>query len=359
MNVYEIEGKFNKAKVAATYLEDSAFAQIQELCNKEHFADSRICIMPDVHAGKGCTIGTSMTIHGIVEPNMVGVDIGCGMNTTIFKTGQPVDLEVLDSIIRANVPSGGKIHDAPIESFGGYDFIAPVNTERAEASIGTLGWGNHFIELALIDSGSYALTIHSGSRSLGVMVCDYHQKIADSGKGYLEGQEYENYLHDMDLAQKYASLNRDTMRRSILSALEKHQKVEVLETFSTVHNFIDMENPVFVLRKGAIPAHLNQKCLIPLNMRDGCLICLGKGNPEWNCTAPHGAGRILSRGQAKRFLTMEEFQSDMEGIYTTCLSESTLDESPRAYKPMEQIVENTTEIVEIIDVVKPVYNFKA
>ena len=359
MNVYEIQGKYNKAKVSATYLEDSAFAQIQELCNKEHFSDSKICIMPDAHAGKGCTIGTSMTIHGVLEPNLVGVDIGCGMDTTVFKTNQPVDLGLLDQIIRTKVPSGAKIHNEPIETFGRYDFVAPVDESRTEASIGTLGGGNHFIELSLTDSGNYVLTIHSGSRSLGVMVCSYHQGVADSGKGYLEGQAYEDYLHDMHLAQGYADLNRETMRRLILSALEKHQNIEVQESFSTVHNFIETDNTVPVLRKGAIPAYLNQKCLIPLNMRDGCLICVGKGNQEWNWTAPHGAGRVLSRGKAKKTLSLDDFQNDMEGIFTTCVSESTLDECPRAYKPKEQIIENITEMVDVVEVIKPVYNFKA
>lgn len=356
--MFEIRGKHNVARVLSSFVEDSAFAQIQELCNREHFADSRICIMPDVHAGKGCTIGTSMTIHGIVEPNLVGVDIGCGMHVTRFSSEKEIDLSALDAIIRSFVPFGGTIHQTAVETFSCDAFVAPVSAERSEKSLGTLGGGNHFIELSKEETGDYVLTIHSGSRSLGVSVCSFHQGIADAGKGYLEGDAFDAYIHDMALAQDYAALNRETIWGIISKEIQKTNAIKVNEQFQTIHNYIDMDSETHILRKGAVSACLGEKIIIPMNMRDGCLICLGKGNADWNFTAPHGAGRILSRGDAKRNLSLEEFREDMGNVFTTCVSEKTLDEAPRAYKPMETILENIHELVDVETIIKPVYNFK-
>lgn len=400
--VIEIKGRFNTAKCYASVLEEQAAAQIRLVCDQEAFAGSRIRIMPDVHAGMGCTIGTTMTITDKVVPGMVGVDIGCGMETVVLAE-RDIDFEALDRLIRAEIPSGQNIREVPhpyqdevnLRELCCYDRI---NTFRAERSIGTLGGGNHFIEVDRDEEGTLYLVVHSGSRHLGTQVANFYQdegwrllcgcgqrQIAEvmaqlkaEGRfqeiqptidamkrkeksytgipkelAYVEGDFFHEYIHDMKLTQHYAMLNRKAMTEVILRGMG-HTEVE---RFTTIHNYIDTDE--MILRKGAVSAKAGEKLLIPINMRDGSLICRGKGNEDWNCSAPHGAGRLMSRRQASRTLSLEDFRDAMEGIYTTCVEKATLDESPMAYKSMEDIVENIGPTAEILQVIKPVYNFKA
>lgn len=547
----ELKGKYNSCKVFTDGIDSETISQLTSLLNQEFVSDSQVRIMPDTHAGKGCVIGTTMTITNKVVPNLVGVDIGCftgdtkvwlssgyyesikllvGKNfivdsfdeeqkcfvrskavalktrenaslvsvtykskitnniTTVRCTPdhkflvstdnscsysevtwveakdlvkgmrlvseddyvyvesvtelqekedvyclsvddthnfvldggiivhncgmravklaeKHLDLPNLDSVIHKYIPAGFEIHEEAIAASGVANILAPVNVDKAFKSLGTLGGGNHFIEVDVDKNGDYWLVIHTGSRHLGIEVCDYYQNLAyeniklkqHDGKtiqelsrelvdeytkagrkkeiskaltklrsdykathvtvpfelAYLEGQAMQDYLHDMKLAQEHAKINRETIAKQIL----KYAKLTWVESFDTIHNYIDVDN--MVLRKGSISAQAGEKVIIPMNMRDGSLICIGKGNPDWNYSAPHGAGRILSRSKAKDTISMAEYQESMKGIYTTSVNRGTIDESPMVYKPIEEIMKNIEDTVEIVDVIKPVYNFKA
>ena len=363
----EITGTYNTAKVYTNSLEDSAKGQIQILCNQLFVVGSKIRIMPDVHAGKGCTIGTTMTIGDKVVPNLVGVDIGCGMETVRLKEKR-VELPKLDSFIRQNIPCGREVRERPHRGHGRIDIgelrcIKKLDTRRAKESLGTLGGGNHFIELDKDNDGNIYLV--TGSRNLGKKIAEYYQDKAYKALGgrsqtdipyelaYLEGQNLEDYLHDMAIMQNFASLNRRIIKEVILDGM----KLKEEGCFSTIHNYIDIESGI--LRKGAVSAKQGEKLLIPINMRDGSLICTGIGNPDWNYSAPHGAGRLMSRKDAESSFTVSAFKKEMEGIYTTSVNSDTLDECPMAYKPMDEIINNISETVKIERIIKPIYNFKA
>lgn len=363
----ELRGKYNSAKVFTENIDPEAVNQIIELCNQEFVRGSKIRIMPDVHSGAGCVIGTTMTIADKAVPNLVGVDIGCGMYT--LRLGKiKLDLEKLDRVINSKIPSGFDIRRSPHELASEIDLTKLrcrgfVDLDRGYLSIGTLGGGNHFIEVNQDSTGSLYLVIHSGSRNIGLQVAEYYQKLAykklkDNVKipkalAYLEGRDFDDYLHDLEIMQQYARLNRQAMAETILAAMELTPE----DTFTTIHNYIDTKN--MILRKGAISAQKGEKVLIPINMRDGSVIAVGKGNPDWNYSAPHGAGRLLSRRQAMAQLSVTEFQKEMKGVYTTSVGKATLDEAPMAYKPMDEILENIQDAVEVVEVIKPVYNFKA
>lgn len=398
--MFEVSGRYNTAKIFTDVVDQSAIAQVIELCNQEFVSGSRIRLMPDIHAGAGCTIGTTMTITDKVVPNLVGVDIGCGMETIRIRESH-IELQKLDKLIQEKIPSGFSIREKPhryLEQINLSELCCSkhVNLLRAEKSIGTLGGGNHFIEANKDESGRIYVVVHSGSRHLGLEVANYYQnegyqilnhtddatirlvieamKADGKQKGiqkelkrlksikqtsipkelaYVSGELFEQYIHDMKIVQRYAELNRLAMMDEIVKGMGIH----VEEQFTTVHNYIDMD--AMILRKGSVSAKLGEKLLIPINMRDGSLICVGKGNEDWNYSAPHGAGRLMSRAQAKQTFTVSEFRKQMQDIYTTSVSRSTLDECPMAYKDMSAIVDNIEPTVEIISVIKPIYNFKA
>ena len=395
-----LNGKYNSAKVFTDNIEQDAIAQIIAFCSQPLSEGAHIRIMPDVHAGAGCTIGTTMTITDKVIPNLVGVDIGCGMETVRLKE-KHIELQKLDKLIYEKIPSGFAIREKPhrygekidLTELYCYKHIDPL---RAEKSIGTLGGGNHFIEADKGEDGSIYIVIHSGSRHLGVETAKFYQneayrrlnkssdkeaaeliarlkaegrekqiqselkKLANTKTtdvpmhlAYCEGELFEQYIHDMKIVQKFAMLNRQAMMDEIIKGMHLH----VEEQFTTIHNYIDTHT--MILRKGAVSAQAGEKLLIPINMRDGSLICTGKGNADWNCSAPHGAGRLMSRSQAKQSFTVSEFKKQMAGIYTTSVNAQTLDECPMAYKSMEDIVDNIGDTVEINEVITPIYNFKA
>ena len=398
----EIRGKFNTAISFAKTIEDTAREQIRRMCNYEFTRDSKIRIMPDVHAGKGCTIGTTMTVTDKAVPNIVGVDIGCGMYTVKLETDS-LDFEKIDEAAHY-IPSRRNVWDFRQEKFDLTElncYRSLKETRRIEKSLGTLGGGNHFIEIDRAGDGTFYLVIHTGSRNLGKQVAEIYQHLAiDLAKGkdkffqqkeeiiavykslgrkkeiqsklkelekeyrgkqasmpedlcYVHGKYFHQYLHDMELCQTFARRNRELIAKILLGKAG----LTGGESFHTVHNYIDVGE--LIIRKGAIAAHKDEKVLIPINMRDGSVLAVGKGNAEWNFSAPHGAGRIMSRGTAKELLSMEEYKNSMAGIYTTSISEGTLDESPQAYKSLDDILDVIGDTVEIIEVMKPVYNFKA
>jgi len=382
----------NDIKIYATTLDDVALEQIKELGKFEAYLNSKIRIMPDCHAGAGCTIGTTMEIKDKITPNLVGVDIGCGMLTVKLKETD-IDLQKLDAIINEFIPNGFNTHTEQKAEFDFNKLIAKnLNVDRAKVSIGSLGGGNHFIEVGKTSKDELYLVIHSGSRNIGGQVAKYYQNIAienltdntkerelliaklkkegrqnEIGKelkklkkpeinkdlAYLIGSNFDNYMHDMELMQKYAVLNRRTMANIIL---EKAGLTEV-EAFETIHNYIDFKR--MILRKGAVSAENGETLLIPINMRDGSIIAKGKGNEDWNYSAPHGAGRLMGRRQAHKNLNFDEFKEQMKDIYSTSILTETLDEAPNAYKPMNEILEAIGETAEVIDIIKPIYNFKA
>ena len=394
----ELRGKYAEAKVFTDVVDQESISQVIGLLNQPYAQGSRVRMMPDIHAGAGCTVGTTMTIGDKVCPNLVGVDIGCGMETVILKD-KHMELQKLDKLIRAEIPSGFDIRTKPHRYAGEIDLeklkcVKHVDLNRAEKSIGTLGGGNHFIEANQDEEGRLYIVIHSGSRRLGLEIANYYQEagfkalnsrkseiealIADLKRqgreqeietvlrelksrpvnvpkplAYLEGWLLEDYLHDMAIAQRYADLNRRAMMDTIL----KGMGLKALDRFTTIHNYIDLEHGI--LRKGAVSAQAGERLLIPINMRDGSLICTGRGNEDWNCSAPHGAGRLMSRSQAKQSFTVNEFKKQMQGIYTTSVGQATLDECPMAYKSMEDIVDNIGPTAEIVNIIKPIYNFKA
>ncbi len=396
----ELKGTYNEAKIFTDHADESSIAQVRVLLEQEFVSDSRIRLMPDIHAGAGCTIGTTMTITDKIVPNLVGVDIGCGMETALLKE-KHIELQKLDKIIYEKIPSGFEIREKTHPYFDEIDLTQlycykHINPARAEKSLGTLGGGNHFIEADKDEDGNLYLVVHSGSRHLGLEVAQYYQEegwkalngtakkdikllIADlkaQGReqeiqaaiearkstvktdvprmlAYVTGDLFGQYIHDMKIIQKYAVLNRQAMMREIVKGMKLHVK----EQFTTVHNYIDTD--AMILRKGAVSAKKGEKLLIPVNMRDGSLICTGKGNEDWNESAPHGAGRLMSRSAARQAFTVSEFKKQMSGVYTTSVNKGTLDECPMAYKGMEEIVANIADTAEIDKIIRPVYNFKA
>ena len=403
MNTIEIKGKINTAICYAKVVEDEAIEQIRRMCDYPMTEGSKIRIMPDVHAGKGCTIGTTMTIKDKAVPNVVGVDIGCGMYTVNLGK-QAIDLEKLD-MAAFYIPSGRDVWEGRVERFditGLKCYRQLKDAKRLERSLGTLGGGNHFIEVDRAADGTQYLIIHSGSRNLGKQVAEYYQSLAvdlDKGIGeyleareelirtykeqgrrseiqtalkelyekkyhegaltmpddlcFLSGRYLDDYLHDVEICQAFAKRSREKMAEILM------EKTGLAggEAFHTIHNYIDTDE--MILRKGSIAAHKGERVLIPINMRDGSVIAIGKGNPEWNYSAPHGAGRLMSRTAAKNNLSMEEYKETMKGIYTSSVCEATLDEAPMAYKSLDDIIDVIRESVDIVDVMKPIYNFKA
>lgn len=395
-----IQGLYNTAVCYTPELEELAANQIKAVCDQAEFAGCKIRIMPDVHAGKGCTIGTTMTIQDKIVPGMVGVDIGCGMETVELAEHE-IDFDKLDDLIRKEIPYGREVRDTLHALNAEIDLTQlrcadQVNLNRAMRSIGTLGGGNHFIEVDRSEDGRLFLIVHSGSRHLGTEVAEYYQnegrralwgganyqvqeviaQLKAEGRfkeiqktisalreehelsipkdlAYVEGKLFEDYIHDMKITQQFAMLNRKAMVDVIMMGMG----FTAVESFTTIHNYIDTD--AMILRKGSVSAMTGEKLLIPINMRDGSLICVGKGNQAWNCSAPHGAGRLMSRRAAFNALSMEEFKREMEGIYTTCVLPDTLDESPMAYKSMDEIIDQIGPTAEIVERIRPVYNFKA
>lgn len=396
----EIKGQVNTAVCFAKVIEDEAIEQIRRMCDYEFTAGSQIRIMPDVHAGKVCTIGTTMTVTDKAVPNIVGVDIGCGMYTVNLGNVE-IDMEQMDAAAHF-IPSGLNVWEGRKEHFellGLRCYRGLKDAKRLERSLGTLGGGNHFIEIDQAADGTKYLVIHSGSRNLGKQVAEFYQRLAiDLNKGkeeyfakrdaliaeykaagrrneiqdalkalkwesreatipedlcFVYGQYLEDYLHDVEICQRFARRSRELMAEIILQRLG----IEAIDAFHTIHNYIDTDE--MILRKGAIAAHRGEKVLIPINMRDGSVLAIGKGNPDWNYSAPHGAGRIMSRTAAKEQLDLDEYRREMEGIYTTSVNEATLDEAPMAYKSLSDIIDVIQESVDVIEVLKPIYNFKA
>ena len=364
-----LKGKYNEATVYTDNLEAEAKAQIIELLNQDFIAGAKVAIMPDVHSGIGCTIGFTADLGDKVIPNIVGVDIGCGMLT--IELGKiEFDLAELDEIIYAYVPSGFKVHPSRHTRFPAlqemYCYRELKDTRRLERSLGTLGGGNHFIEVNVDKNENKYLVIHTGSRNLGKQVADYYQKQAIKlcqGKGnypkalcFLTGRWRERYLHDMKICQEYAGLNRKIIADNILQHLLGKTTAD-FSTFSTIHNYLDFTDNI--IRKGAISARKGEKVIIPINMRDGSILAVGKGNAGWNYSAPHGAGRIMSRTQARKTFDLSAYKETMTGIYSTSVNKATIDECPMAYKPIEEILKHIHDTVEVIDIIKPIYNFKA
>ena len=401
--MFELRGQYNSCVVFTDNADAETQSQLMSILNLECYADNQIRIMPDCHAGKGCVVGTTMTIKDKICPNLVGVDIGCGMLAIKLKE-RKIDLPALDSAIRKFVPSGFSVHERKVMNFDFSKLQAFTKVDYDLQSLGTLGGGNHFIEVDRDSNDNLWLVVHTGSRHLGIDVCKYHQDLAydllkakaaggdivqkrkdliaelmEKGRfksigpalkklndefkatrvsiphelAYLEGTSFDDYLNDMRIVQEFAKCNREMIVKLILKATKLHE----VDRFDTVHNYIDLDN--MILRKGSISAQKDELVLIPMNMRDGSLICKGKGNPDWNFSAPHGAGRVLSRSKAKDAISMKDFKDSMDGIFSTSISTSTLDEAPQAYKPMEEIVRCIEPTVEIVDVIKPIYNFKA
>lgn len=361
-----IKGKANQAIVYTENLDPVTEKQIVELCNQEFCKESVIRIMPDAHAGMGCTIGTTMTLDDKVVPNMVGVDIGCGIEVSIL-VNKNINLDELDRTIRRLIPGGFNIRktehpyadDVPFAKLKCKKYL---DLNRGRLSIGTLGGGNHFIEVNKDSNANLYLVIHSGSRNIGKQVAEYYQRVAYKklasksirrDMAYLQGRDFEDYIHDMKIIQRYAVINRKAMTDEIVNAMG----LEVRDHFTTIHNYIDTKN--MILRKGAISAQKGERVIIPINMRDGSIIAIGKGNPDWNYSAPHGAGRVMSRTQAKKELSLKEFQGSMDSVYTTCVNRSTLDEAPMVYKPMEEIIKYIHPTVDVVEVIRPIYNYKA
>jgi len=395
----ELQGKYASAKVFTDVVDNESISQVINLLNQPYVESSIVRMMPDIHAGAGCTIGTTMTIKDKICPNLVGVDIGCGMETTRIKE-KHIEPQKLDKVIRAGIPSGFEIRKKAHRFANSIDLrelhcAKRVDIDRAYLSIGTLGGGNHFIEANSDDEGNIYIVVHSGSRHLGLEIANFYQDAAyksltsyskeeidakieelkAAGKqkeiqqvlkglkakhspipkplAYVEGELFEQYLHDMKIAQRFAELNRQAMIDTIIKDMGFH----VVEQFTTIHNYIDTDN--MILRKGSVSAQAGERLLIPINMRDGSLLCTGKGNEDWNFSAPHGAGRLMSRSAAKESFTVSEFKKQMEGIYTTSVNRSTLDECPMAYKGMSDIVDNIGPTSTIDAIIKPIYNFKA
>lgn len=395
-----LKGKYNEAKIFADTADEASAAQVRLLLDQEFTAGSKIRMMPDIHAGAGCTIGTTMTVTDRLVPNLVGVDIGCGMETVVLKE-KHLELQKLDKLIYEKIPSGFQVREGTHPYFEQTALEElycwkQIDQKRAEKSLGTLGGGNHFIEVDQDEQGVNYLVIHSGSRHLGVEVAEYYQqegykalngstkkdidKMIEEFKAqgrqkeiqksiverkqtvrtdvpknlaYVSGELFDQYIHDMKIVQDYARLNRLAMLREIVKGMRLH----LTDQFTTIHNYIDTET--MILRKGAVSAKKGERLLIPVNMRDGSLICVGKGNADWNESAPHGAGRLMSRSAARQSFTVSEFKKQMSGIYSTSVNQETLDECPMAYKAMDDIVKHLSDTAAIEKVIRPIYNFKA
>lgn len=402
----EVVGKYNTAKVFTDTVDETSLKQIKMLCNQEFTEGAKIRLMPDVHAGAGCTIGTTMTINDKIVPNLVGVDIGCGMETLVIKadseTSQKFDPAHLDRCIRKCIPSGFDINKVPHKyaALVEWDKVKGKYTKKkAQLSMGTLGGGNHFIEVDRDEKGNLYIVVHSGSRHAGLEIANYYQRMAwkqmngnqrsdisdlinklkEEGRhaeiereveelkaqvitpvppdlAYVSGYLFDDYINDMRIMQKFAALNRKAMI-DVISIGLRIAPNDIMEQFTTIHNYIDTEK--MILRKGSVSAQKGEKLLIPINMRDGSLVCVGKGNEDWNCSAPHGAGRLMSRSMARKELDLEEFKAEMAGIYSTTVSLETIDEAPMAYKTMDDIVANIAPTADIVKIIKPIYNFKA
>lgn len=436
--MFEIEGKYNKAKVFATTVENECISQITDLCNQKWLEGCDIAIMPDCHAGKGCTIGTTIKLKDKVCPSLVGVDIGCGMLAIEIPTQFSLNLEHIDDFIVNHIPNGFSVNEKIIYHRKDFNlknlrcYKQLKNVEYLKKSVGSLGGGNHFIEVNQTFLGKKCLVIHTGSRNLGKQVAEYYQNVADEycnhsiknhqesrkslisqlkAEGrlkeineklkefdanyqhtqkiphdlcYLEGRDAQNYLHDVELCSQFASMNRIHIAQRILSfiaidngfdkdttqvlitydsphsfkvaILDRDNRIFTTLGFETIHNYIGADN---ILRKGAISANIGEKVIIPINMRDGSIIGIGKGNPSYNFSGPHGAGRLMSRSSAKEKVNFKEYQKSMEGIYSSSVCQSTMDESPMVYKSIDEIIDNICESVELVDIIKPIYNFKA
>ena len=398
--MFILKGKYNEAKFFADSADETSVSQVLLLLDQDFVSGSRIRMMPDIHAGAGCTIGTTMTVTDKIVPNLVGVDIGCGMETVAVRE-KHIELQKLDKLIYEKIPSGFQIREKTHRYYEQIDLeelycYRQIHAVRAEKSLGTLGGGNHFIEVDKDEEGTIYVVVHSGSRHLGVEVAQYYQeeaykalngqtkkdigqRIADlkaQGRekeiqksiaelkntvktnipkvlAYVSGELFDQYIHDMKIVQNYAGLNRKAMMDEIIKGMKLH----VTSQFTTIHNYIDTD--AMILRKGAVSAKKGEKLLIPINMRDGSLICTGRGNDDWNQSAPHGAGRLMSRSAAKQSFTVSEFRKQMNGIYSTSVNKETLDECPMAYKGMDEIVKNITDTAVIDNVLRPIYNFKA
>lgn len=376
-----INGAFTSAQIFTTNNTDTAIdsyaiAQLQMICNQEASSGCRIRVMPDVHPGKVGTIGLTMTIGEKIIPNLIGIDIGCGMTLAQIK-GKKIEYQKLDAVIRDNVPSGFNIRTKVHRFADDFDFESlrcknHIRTDKAVLSLGSLGGGNHFIEADKDDDSNLYIVIHSGSRHLGKEVTEYYltegQKYLKE-KGievpyeitWLEGQLMDDYLHDLQIVQQFASLNR----KIILDELVKGMKWKVIDSYECIHNYVDVSSETIdafgssILRKGAISAKADEKVIIPINMRDGILLGTGLGNEKWNCSAPHGSGRIMKREDVKNSFTVSSFKSEMKGIYSSCISKDTLDEAPFAYRAIEDITEVIGDTVTIDNIIRPVYNFKA
>lgn len=412
--MFEIRGKYNTAKIFSDTADNATISQILNLLNQPSSEGAQIRIMPDCHAGAGCVIGTTMTVTDKIIPNLVGVDIGCGVLVTKLSEKR-IDLPKFDSILRKEVPSGPEMREKPHSLADSLDVSSlscykkpdcRVSEEVFRRSLGSLGGGNHFVELDRDGNGDIWLVIHTGSRRSGKDVAEYYQNLAyeerniagrkykealaekraafiaqikaekrekelsrllpkwqeEQGKpiisvpyevAWCEGQSFDDYIHDMKIMQEYAKLNR----RIITEVILKKCKLHAVEQFETVHNYIDTDH--MILRKGSVSAREGEKIIIPINMRDGSLICIGKGNDDWNQSAPHGAGRLMSRSEAKDSISMTEYKKAMEGIYSTSVCRGTIDESPMAYKPVDEIMANIEPTAEIVERIVPIYNFKA
>lgn len=399
----ELKGKYGEAKVFTDNPEEATIGQIINILNQEFTKNANVRIMPDCHVGAGCVIGTTMIVKDKIVPNLVGVDIGCGMLCTSFEG--PLDLQKLDDFINSSVPSGMNTREDVHPYFKNVEADKllckdHINMERAALSLGTLGGGNHFIEVNIDDEGTKYITIHTGSRGFGKQIADYYQKLAikeckknnpiaikqkadliqmlksenrqseiqvalkklpeieipHKELSFLTGQNKTDYIEDSVIAERYAKWNR----RAILDTIVKEFGFTIIDTIDTVHNYIGIDElGNWVIRKGAVSAKKGEKLIIPINMRDGSLLCVGKGNKDWNFSAPHGAGRIYSRSKAKEMINLEDFEDTMKDVFSTSVTTSTIDEAPMAYKPMAEIVANIKDTVDIVKVIKPIYNYKA
>lgn len=371
-----IQGKYGAADVYVSgvdALDANSHQQILQLLDVPCMKGQKIAIMPDVHAGKGCVIGYTQTVTDSIVPNLVGVDVSCGMHVVQVSPKYNFDFKRLDKLIRKEIPFG-TAHRTKLHPFAeNVDFanlVANVNAEKLKYSVGSLGGGNHFIEVDVDDEGNRYIVIHSGSRFLGVEVCGFHQRRAMEQRtsegsdaelpnphlAWLEGDYLADYLNDMRICTQFADMNRKAMMDIILDGMEIKRRY-IMDSFTTVHNYVDVDH--MVIRKGAISLQKDEVAIIPMNMRDGSLIVKGKGNEVCNCSGPHGAGRVLSRSAAKEALSMEEFKKSMAGIFTTSVSTETLDESPMAYKSMQSILDNIGDMCDVVKTIRPLYNFKA
>lgn len=388
--MFELNGKYGKANVYAETIDDSCISQIYGFLNNPITKDVKVAVMPDANTGKGSTVGFTQEIKDKVNPSMVGVDVGCGMLVLKVSKEFHMDLPKLDKIMHQKIPSGLK-HCDKVSPFAKNinlkELIADVNHSKEILGLSSLGGGNHFAEVDKDQNGDYYIVIHSGSRHLGVAVCEYWEKVANNfhkklavkkselinakdekglaelpevitsyGLSYLMGDDLKGYLHDMKITQEFARLNREAMLDVICTEMGIKKRY-ILDKFCTIHNYIDLDK--MILRKGAISLEKGERAIIPISMAYGSLIVTGKGNPDWNYSGPHGAGRLLSRSDAKNSISMEDYKKSMEGIYTTCVKSSTVDESPMAYKNPDEIIRAIDETAEIIDIIRPVYNFKA